>query len=324
MAGDAVRRVGRGWAPVHHGEILQGAFPHEGRLVRALVTLPCTLHTTRATFTPEPGGRLTVSPPCRTKALRAARLALKACAGTDDDAGGHLTLTGDVPPGRGFGSSTSDVLAAVNAVQDALEVSLPTEETARMAVRAETASDALMFPDTTVLFAQREGEVLEDFGHALPTLRVLGFGSRPDLAGRGVDTLTLPPPHYTPSEIRTFTRLRSLLREAVATKDPALVGEVATASTLLNQRHLPVPALDTLLAIAEKTDALGLQTAHSGDIAGLLYDPGTDAPIREASDLLHALGLHEQWRFTTPGLPRGLPPERRCRRSPWQGAAAST
>ncbi|MFJ8080057.1 kinase [Streptomyces sp. NPDC096205] len=297
MAGRSVWRVGRGWAPVHHGEILQGVFPHEGRLVRGLVTLPCTLHTTRATFTPATHEQLTVSPPWKTKALRAAHLTLKACTGP---AGGHLELTGDVPPGRGFGSSTSDVLAATRAVQDALQGALTPETVARIAVQAESASDSLMFPDTAVLFAQREGEVLENFGHSLPPLQVLGFGSRPDLGGRGVDTLTLPPPDHTRAELEIFTELRSTLREAIDTKDPSLVGEVATASTLLNQRHLPVPDLDALLAVAEHTDALGLQVAHSGDVAGLLYDPGSEAYVQEARLLLRGLGLREQWVFMTP------------------------
>lgn len=103
--------TGTGTAPVHHGELLQGAFTGpSGAPVRALVTLPCPLHTTRATFTPVPGGEVTVSPPWKEKARRAAELALD---GRHLRTGGHLDLVGDAPLGRGFGSSTSDVLAAV-------------------------------------------------------------------------------------------------------------------------------------------------------------------------------------------------------------------
>ncbi|MFJ5772738.1 kinase [Streptomyces sp. NPDC093094] len=304
MAEHSGWRTGTASAPVHHGEVLQGVFTHRGRPTRALVTLPCALHTTRATFTPAPGGRLTVSPSWKSKALRAARLAADACARPGDPpAGGRLELTGEVPPGRGFGSSTSDVLAAVGAVQAALGVTLTPGTVARMAVRAETASDSLMFRESSVLFAHREGEVVEDFGHPLPAVRVLGFGSRP--GGRGIDTLALPPARYDSAERAAFARLRTLLREAVHTKDAALLGAVATASTDLNQRHLPIPCLDALHAVARETGALGIQSAHSGDIAGLLYDrdaPDTDTRTDLARTLLHRIGLHEHWLFTTDTL----------------------
>lgn len=185
-------RVGAASAPVHHGEILQGVFTGREGLVRGLVTLPSTLHTTRATFT------------CgaRRRGHRVAGLEGKgeACGRTrraggrvEADAGpvgGHLELTGDVPLCRGFGSSTSDVLSAIWAVKDAFADPLPPRAVARLAVRAETASDSLMFEDSTVLFAQREGTVIEDFGYRMPPLRVLGFGSRPSNRGKGVDTLT--------------------------------------------------------------------------------------------------------------------------------------
>ncbi|MFF0200011.1 kinase [Streptomyces sp. NPDC005017] len=295
--------MGNASAPVYHGEILQGVFRHQGRLARGLVTLPCTVHTTQASFAPARGEALTVLPTCKTKARRAARLAVEACARPGDGpVGGRLELTGDVPLGRGFGSSTSDVLAAIRAVQDALGRPLRPETVARIAVRAETASDSLMFEGSSVLFAQREGEIIEDFGHPVPAVRVLGFGSRPKNGGRGVDTLSLPPPRYDDTEIGVFAGLRTMLREAVQTKDVALIGAVASASTEINQRHLPVPRLDALRALARETGALGIQTAHSGDIAGLLYDrddPGTDARTDRARALLHAIGIHEQWTFTT-------------------------
>ncbi|MFG3091117.1 kinase [Streptomyces antibioticus] len=287
---------GRGTAPVHHGELLQGVFEGPGGVpVRALVTLPCPLFTTRAVFTPAPhggAGGVTVRPAWRRKARRAAELAL-------DGTGlsGRLEVAGDVPLGRGFGSSTSDVLAAVRAVGDALGAPPTAVEAARLAVRAETASDALMFEGTTVLFAQREGTVVEDFGRPPPPLRVLGFGTRP--GSSGVDTLALPPPRYDRAERARFEELRALLREALRTGDAALLGWVATQSTLINQHRLPVPALDTLLAVARESGALGLQVAHSGDLAGLLLPPATDTdPVRAG---LRRAGVGECWEFMVGG-----------------------
>lgn len=296
-------RVGVASAPIHHGEILQGVFAHEGQLTRGLVTMPCTVHTTQASFQPARGEELTVSPAWKSKARRAAQLAVEACVGPGQGpVGGHLELTGDVPLCRGFGSSTSDVLAAIWAVQDALVCPLPPESVARIAVRAETASDSLMFKESSVLFAQREGKVIEDFGYRIPAVRVLGFGSRPENDGKGVDTLAFPPARYDDAEAGVFAELHAMLREAIHTKDVALVGAVATASTEINQRHLPIPLLESLRAIERETGALGIQAAHSGDIAGLLYDrddPEVDARTEHGRRLLHNIGIHEQWIFTT-------------------------
>ncbi|WNI27177.1 kinase [Streptomyces sp. ITFR-16] len=296
-------RVGVASAPIHHGEILQGVFPHRGRPTRGLVTLPCTVYTARASFIPARGKELTVSPAWKTKAMRSAQLTAEACIPVGEGpVGGRLILTDDVPLCRGFGSSTSDVLAAVWAVQDALVNPLPAEEVARIAVRAETASDSLMFNESSVLFAQREGKVIEDFGYRMPTVRVLGFGSRPENEGKGVDTLAFPPAEYGAAELKLFADLQVMLREAIQAKDVALVGAVATASTDINQRHLPIPRLDGLRTIVRETGALGIQTAHSGDIAGLLYDrddPEVEARTEHAQRLLHNIGIHEQWIFTT-------------------------
>ncbi|MFJ1616210.1 kinase [Streptomyces sp. NPDC088251] len=295
-------RVGVASAPIHHGEILQGVFPHDGGLTRGLVTLPCTVHMTHATFVPAPGTDVCVSPAWKTKARRAAQLAVDSVAPPGHRVGGCLELSGDVPLCRGFGSSTSDVLAAIRAVKDAFAGPLGPQEVARLAVRAETASDSLMFDESAVLFAQREGEVIEDFGYRLPPVRVLGFGSRPENDSRGVDTLAFPPARYDRGEARLFADLQVMLREAIHTKDVALMGAVASRSTEINQRYLPITRLDGIRRIVREAGALGVQAAHSGDIAGILFDrddPEVESCLAHAQRLLHSIGIHEQWIFTT-------------------------
>ncbi|MEU5535791.1 kinase [Streptomyces sp. NPDC020362] len=254
-----------------------------------------------ATFTTDGRSALSVSPRWKSKARTAARLTLELFG---LPVGGHLALHGDVPLARGFGSSTSDVLAAIGAVRDRFCLPLSATETARLAVRAETASDSLMFGPNAVLFAHRDGMLIEDFGCPLPAVHVLGFGTRPDRAGGGVETLALPPARYTEHEAGQFGELRALLREAVLAKDVRLFGLVATASARMNQRHLPVPLLDRILAIARESRAAGVQVAHSGDIAGLLFerdDPDLDARSAHAEELLRRSGVVELWRFSTAG-----------------------
>lgn len=285
-------RVGHGQAPCHHGELLQGVFDCDGTLHRALVTLPCPLFVSRARLMLR-SGPLTVSPTWKIKACVAVRLAFTELGLRGF--GGRLELAGGAPVGHGFGSSTSDVVAAIRAAFDVVGRTPALETLARLAVEAEQASDALMFA-RPVLFAQREGRVLEHLGAALPPLEVLGFFSASD--EQGVDTLAFPPARYEPDEIAALERLRGQLREAVVCQDVAGIGAVATASARLNQRHLPVAALEDLVGVAVATGATGVHVAHTGDIAGLIYAQGTgDAAVERGRGLLSALGIARKWRF---------------------------
>ncbi|MGW1009293.1 GHMP family kinase ATP-binding protein [Streptomyces termitum] len=286
---------GTGRAPSHHGELLQGHFADAGGRPRAaLVTLPVAEPGTLAVYTPRPGtppDAITVTPAGRTKAVRAARLALAACAArTGRPAhGGALRLTGAVPLGLGLGSSTSDVLATVRAVADAHGVRLGPAATARLAVRAEGASDPLMLDGRPVLFAQREGEVLDVLGPALPPLLVVGC-----LLGGGapVDTLALPVPAPTGADLRACARLLDGLRRAVADQDAALLGKVATASARRAQRVLRQKDFDAVAAVARRTGAVGVQIAHSGCAAGVLYDPAAPDAAARAAAGRRALAAH--------------------------------
>jgi uncharacterized protein involved in propanediol utilization len=293
------RRTGTATAPVHHGEILQGAFITDGDFRKGLVTLPCDIYIARAHYTVTAEDAIIVSPGWKSKAKRAAELAvamLQQC-GTVAS-GGYLELTSRVPLGQGFGSSTSDVLAAIRAVADAFSAKLPTAAVAKLAVEAEEASDSLMFEDSSVLFAHRHGEVIEDFGGCLPRVWVVGFVARPH--NRTVDTLELSPARYSQHEIEIFCELRSELREAIVKNNTELLGKVATASTEINQRYLPIPELSKIKAIGRAVGSLGVQVAHSGSIAGLLFDPEDRDAVQRMNlsrTMLEEVGFREQWKF---------------------------
>lgn len=268
-------RAGSATAPGHHGELLQGVFrDRRGRRRHGLVTLPMHQHGTRAVFTPTPQDDvLTVVPADREKALRAARLALAHCAAAAGTRarGGRLELTTDTPLGLGLGSSTSDVVASIRAVGTSLAVSLHPTVVARLAARAEWASDPTMFDDRPLLFDQRHGRVLERLGPRFPPLVVAGCVTG---AGRPVDTVaTAVDGEHTEEDLRVYERLRGLLRDAVARQDSRLLGRVATASARRHQRLRATPELDLLLELATDLGADGVQIAHSGNVAGLVFDP---------------------------------------------------
>lgn len=291
-------RMGFASSFVHHGEILYGAFHcADGRLRRGLVTLPCTRHSTQAAYTPAAIPSVLVRPPSRTRARRAALETLSVLGWPS--VGGYLELAGDVPAVPGRGAASCDVVAAIWAVQDAFGNRLPDEVVARIAVRANRPSDPLMFGVRPVLFAHHEGTVIEDFHCRLPRLSVVGFG-----IARGGGELGAAPVRYTEEEVARFGELRAMLRSALLARDPRLLGAVATASTTLNQRLLPTGAVDAVRPLVRRVGALGLQIAHRGDIAGLLFD-GHDPDVADrqnrADTLLAALGAGDTWRFTVGG-----------------------
>lgn len=263
---DNLAAAGTGTSIGHHGEIVQGVFEDGRQLLHGLVTLPMPSLLSEATFRPAPVATVTVEPPVCLKAKRGAELALQHFGA---ERGGHLSIRSAIPVGLGLGSSTADVVAAIRAVAAALGQMLANHEQARLAVRAETASDSVMLGMEAVLFAQREGVIIEPFGGVLPPMNVVSVDPAP---GTWVSTLDLPLARYLPSEVTRFAELRALVRQGVARGDLRAVGEAATASAEINQRHLACPRFGELVRVAERTGARGVQVAHSGAVVGLMYD----------------------------------------------------
>lgn len=260
--------VGTGRAMAHHGEILQGVFSDdEERLHRGLITLPCPAFESVATFWPDERNEIRTRPAGMLKAACAARLTFEALG--QFDAGGCLTIESNIPMSLGYGSSTADVVATIRAVSAAMSVELNRAIICRLAVAAETASDSIVFGSQAVLFAHRDGHVLEYLPGEYPPLLIVGCVSSNDAP---VDTLTFAPARYDRSEIESFRVLRSLARKAILEQDVGLLGHVATASARINQRHLPKTHLAGLLELADDCGALGVQIAHSGNRMGLLMD----------------------------------------------------
>ncbi|CAM5689381.1 hypothetical protein STENM327S_05829 [Streptomyces tendae] len=93
-----------------------------------------------------------------------------------------------------------------------------------------------------------------------------------------------------------------MLRRAVTTADTALLGRVSTSSARLRQRVLRHEEFPTLAAIAAGTGAVGVQIAHSGNVAGVLFDPRTPGlhhGVRRCTRALERAGLTPTRTFTT-------------------------
>jgi uncharacterized protein involved in propanediol utilization len=288
-----------GHAVGHHGEVFQGVVRDtRGRLHRALCSLPCGGLSSEAVFHVSTGKGIVVYPAWKTKARHAAHLALE-WAGRSET-GGYLEVRSDIPPGWGLGSSTSDVTAALRAVFAALQMDVGNEVVARLAVNAELACDSTIFNQSAVLFAHREGEVLEDLGGPIPECEVIGFNA--DDSSDGVDTLEFSPARYGPKEIDAFAELLVVLRRAIREQDVRLLGQVATACARINQAYLPKPRFEQLEEVVSRVGAIGIQVAHSGTVVGLLFDPRDtekNTRLQRTREELVRLGFSKTWRFST-------------------------
>lgn len=261
---------GAGYAEAigHHGELVQGLFEDDGaQLRRALVSLPCRQLRSKARFIANNSDSVSVMPASREKARRAAELAISAFG--RPGSGGELAIDSNIPIGRGMGSSTADVLASILAILDWLAIEARSEDVMRLAVSAETACDSTLFRQQAVLFAHRDGIVVESFRRPLPPIDFISIETTP---GMTVDTLEFAPARYDRMEIETFRPLRGLLRAAIKNADARMLGRVATASARINERFLPKPRLNEIEAIGARFDAIGIQVAHSGTVVGLMFD----------------------------------------------------
>lgn len=277
--GEPVRGIGS--ASGHHGELLQGVFLRRGSLVRGLVTLPWPAVRATAAFVPDDSGAISVVPASNVKARRAAEQTAL-LAETEQPVGGLLELHSEIPRSWGLGSSTCDVLAAIRATSAALSLSIGAEPAALIAVRAEAAADPVMF-DFPVLFAHREGYVVDVLADRFPPVALFGVSTDPE--PRGVDTLAMAPPSYTRRDAIVYEGLVEMLRASFLSEDLELLGRVATESAVLNQRFLPLPGFDRLRRLVDEVDAVGLQASHSGVVAGFLFRPD-DPELAEKVELL--------------------------------------
>jgi len=293
----APSRVGYGSSKAHFGEIFQGQVKDElGNLRRCLVTLPCKELQSHAIFIPDSGGQIAVDPSYKLKAKRAVEITLKAL--SVSTIGGKLIIESNIKDGKGNGGSTADCVAAALAAADTVNNSLREDELARLVVEAEGASDSTMFSQA-VLFAQREGAVLEYYPSAIPSFEVLGVDT--DVNG-SIDTLLQPCPSYSLRELRIFETLRTDLTHAIRTHDIKLLARVATASAIVNERVLPKPLFAEIRALAYRAGALGVAVAHSGTILAILLNPYDDLLERRIDTLesnLRKLGMTAFFRFQT-------------------------
>lgn len=240
------------------GELLQGV-DEDG--VDFLVTLPISCWST-ATFVTRPSSPgITVSPAYKHKAVALARAMLTSAGFTG---GGRLVLRSAIPEGKGLASSSADLVATARAVGNAFGVVLPGASIEALLRRIEP-TDGVMYNAITA-FNHRQVRLRATLGE-LPPLTIVGLDE-----GGVVDTMrfnTMPKP-FDARDRRAYSRLLAELTRAVADQDLPAIGRVTTRSAERNQQLHAKRTLGALISAGADIGALGVVTAHSGTVIGLL------------------------------------------------------
>ncbi len=202
----------------------------------------------------------------------------------------HLTAqvsaANPIPPGKGMGSSSADITAAVWATGTAAGVSLPPATIAGIALSVEP-TDGVMFPGVA-LFDHRRGRIAESLGPP-PPLEVIVI----DRGGQ-VDTLDFNRTDRTAQwqKIAASTDAAlELVREGIRRADAGLVGRGATISARAGHPPDAGPWVARASSLAEEIGAAGVNVAHSGTVVGILLDarkrhskPAYRRALREFAD----------------------------------------
>lgn len=271
---------GVGHCSGHFGELLQGRFSDpRGGSFRGLVTLSCRSvgSTARATIVPGNGNNLV--PRGLRKVARAAEV-YRDLHRVPRDQDFRIDIVSSIPAGIGMGSSTADIVATVRALDQACGQHTGMNDLVALVLKVENACDSTMLDHNVRLFAQRDGEIREEFGVRLPSFYVLGVNMMPDEV---FVTDEMPPADYSPDEVRVFDSLLMRLRCAIQQGDVRSVAAIATESALINEGKYPKRNFDRMMTLKEALSASGICISHSGTIAGLIF-PLDALPLQSALD----------------------------------------
>lgn len=181
----------------------------------------------------------------------------------------RLSVSSQIPVGKGMASSSADISAACLATAACLGKELSPEEIAAIATSIEP-TDAVFFPGVN-MFDHRYGKIWAYLGQP-PAIELLMF----DLGGE-VDTVFF---NTRPDLAEKNQAKELIIKEAVdliktglMAGDLKLIGQAATLSALANQTILPKKHLEEIIHLAHRAGALGINVAHSGTVVGILLDP---------------------------------------------------
>lgn len=244
--------------PCTCGELFQGTLEGEP----CLVSCPIDIYSTAEIL--EDGGES----PCETG--RKTGLALEWIAARTGRSIA-VRMKNPLPAGRGYGTSTADVGAALSAANRVFGLGLTPQDAAHAAVQIEP-SDSTFFPGLA-LFDHRAGRFYELLGEPPPARLVI-------LDRGGTIDSEVFNAHDWRSElggmVTEHRHAYRQLQDGIAARDLTAIGQASTLSAVCHQAILFDPLVDLAVKLAKETGAAGVCRAHSGTIVGLIFPEDYD------------------------------------------------
>jgi L-threonine kinase len=177
-----------------------------------------------------------------------------------------VEVSNPLPSGRGYGTSTADIGAALFAAGRALNYELTPVEASQAAVQIDP-TDSSLLPGLT-LFDHRAGRFQEFLGEA-PSARLFILDP-----GGTIDSEAFNACNWRDSLTRIAREQElafQILKQGVEDGDLEAIGEGATLSAEAHQTILYNAWVDTARSLGKELGSAGICRAHSGTVVGLLF-----------------------------------------------------
>ncbi len=207
-------------------------------------------------------------PPDKVKTRQAVRRTLELLGHTST--GVKVSVSSQIPVGKGMASSTTDIVGGCLATAKALGESVTPRMIADIAISIEP-TDGIMY-EGLVCFDHLEGKIIQSFGDP-PPIDILVVDP-----GGNIDTLRFNSRRKVCAAIHKrnenfILEALSLVKEGIRKRNIQLVGKGATLSALSNQEILYKRELADIISISASLGGIGVNVAHSGTVIGILLPP---------------------------------------------------
>lgn len=174
-----------------------------------------------------------------------------------------IQIKSEIPIGKGFSSSTSDLGALYLGLCRLFYKEFNTKELIRNCIKIEP-TDSIIFNELT-LFEYKTGKNYEMLGKYFNVFILVIEGEYP------VDTLEFNK-QKNKVPLAKLDNIIDGLKEAIINMDLKKIFTFSTESIIKNNSRLTYKNLQYIIRICRVTYGLGVVGAHSGNVLGIVYD----------------------------------------------------
>ncbi len=181
----------------------------------------------------------------------------------------RLSITSQLPRGKGFASSTADMTAAICAVGQAFGIQFSDQFITDILISIDNSSDAVYLPGISALH-QLNGKHILSLGNP-PPIRFIAVDNGGEIDTHDFDRQKARAVAGKHQDFYSWC-LKSMNR-AFTFGDSRTIAYLATESARINQEIIFKSFFDDLVQVATEFDGLGVNCAHTGSTLGVMYDP---------------------------------------------------